>query len=215
MKTYSDVVAAYWCVCARARICILYAIKLYFILYYTHYNGWWPSKRPRLRLPVPPWRCRRCRRCMPQFCFPRGFLFVFRTTKNRRESRKDAADVHCCERHIILLTFLTLAVHMRPAAAHHAHDPLTKGSRRRREGDDDDRTCICRTRQHHWRCCVTKYPRILDKYKKKTMPFVIGTRSTVNYCTADGDPSYKLSKIPFTTFITRHLFTYFQLFCFT
>lgn len=61
---------------------------------------------------------------------------------------------------------------MRPVAAHHAHDPPAKGSRRRREGDDD-RTCICRTRQHHGRCSATKYPRIIDKYKKKTMSFVL------------------------------------------
>lgn len=87
--------------------------------------------------------------------FPRRFLFVFRS-KSRRESRKDASDVHHCERHSILLTFLTLPVHMRPRAAHHAHVPLAKGSRRRRsEGDDDDRTCICRTRQHHGRCNAT------------------------------------------------------------
>lgn len=161
---------------------------------------------------------------MPQCRFPSGLLFVFRTIKNRRESRKDAADVHCCERHIILLTFLTLPVHMRPAAAYHAHDPLAKGSRRRRrrEGDDDDRACICRTRQHHERCSATKYPRIFDKYKKKTMPFVIGMRSTVNYHTAVGDASDKLLKIPLEIYHTLVVLimlatylTFFPLFCFT
>jgi len=89
--------------------------------------------------------------------FPVDFYPFSALLKNRRKSRIDAADVHCCEQHIILLTFLTLPVHMRPAAAHHAHEPPAKGSRLCREGDDDDRTCICRTRQHHGHCSATKY----------------------------------------------------------
>jgi len=128
--------------------------------------------------------------------FPVDFYSFSALLKNRRESWKDAADVHCCERHNILLTFLTLPVHMRPAAAHHAHDPPAKGSRRRREGDDDDRTCICRTRQHHGRCSATKFAYSRYIYIFKKISCVIGTRFTVN-CTACGVRSDKLLRIPF------------------
>lgn len=133
----------------------VYIILLYFMtaVIVAYCSDWWPSGKPRLRLPVPPWRL------VPPYR---------NTTKNTRRRRaqtsgtywfsvrqtevetvpswheKTPPTVHCRNWRYPLLTFFTLPAHMRPAAATLASTTLRRRGSLTRKGDDE-RAGICRT----------------------------------------------------------------------